>query len=103
MNSKVADRIATTIFYLIAATIVTVLVGLLGYIIFHGFSKLNLDFLTSPSSSFRAGGALATNYLTLSISSFNHGIHCSTRSWGRNLHGRIRASREADKCHQNVY
>ncbi|MDN4525394.1 phosphate ABC transporter permease PstA [Fictibacillus fluitans] len=58
MNSKVADRIATTIFYLIAATIVTVLVGLLGYILFHGFSKLNIDFLTSPSSSFRAGGGI---------------------------------------------
>ncbi|SFD68688.1 phosphate ABC transporter membrane protein 2, PhoT family [Bacillus sp. OV194] len=58
MNSKVTDRIATFIFYFIAATIVTVLVGLLGYIIFHGFSKLNLEFLTSPSSSFRAGGGI---------------------------------------------
>jgi phosphate transport system permease protein len=58
MNSKVTDRIATGIFILIAIIIVTTLFGLLGYIIYHGFSKLTLDFLTSPSSSFREGGGI---------------------------------------------
>lgn len=58
MNSKVTDRIATSVFVLIAAIIVSVLFGLLGYILYHGFGKLNLDFLTSPSSSFRAGGGI---------------------------------------------
>ncbi|WNB93527.1 phosphate ABC transporter permease PstA [Bacillus sp. NEB1478] len=58
MNSKVTDRIATGIFILIAIIITSVLFGLLGYIIFHGYSKLTLDFLTSPSSSFREGGGI---------------------------------------------
>ncbi|MDR7072748.1 phosphate ABC transporter permease PstA [Fictibacillus barbaricus] len=58
MNSKVMDKIATAIFILIAIIITSVLFGLLGYIIYHGFSKLTLDFLTSPSSSFREGGGI---------------------------------------------
>jgi phosphate transport system permease protein len=58
MNSKVTDRIATGVFISIAIIIVATLAGLLGYIIFHGFSKLTLDFLTSPSSSFREGGGI---------------------------------------------
>lgn len=58
MNSRVTDRIATGVFILIAAIIIATLTGLLGYIIYHGFDKLTLDFLTSPSSSVRAGGGI---------------------------------------------
>jgi phosphate transport system permease protein len=58
MNSKITDRIATGIFVSIAIIITAILAGLLGYIIYHGYSKLTLDFLTSPSSSFREGGGI---------------------------------------------
>ncbi|AZB43630.1 phosphate ABC transporter permease PstA [Bacillus sp. FJAT-42376] len=58
MNSKVADRIATGVFVAIASIIVLLLVGLFSYIIFNGFSKLSLDFITTISSSFREGGGV---------------------------------------------
>lgn len=58
MNSKIHDRIATGVFITIALIIVSLLVGLFSYIIFNGFQKLTLDFLTSPSSAIRAGGGI---------------------------------------------
>ncbi len=58
MNSKITDRIATGIFIAIAIIIVSVLLGLLSYIIYHGFGKLTIDFLTSPSSSYQEGGGI---------------------------------------------
>lgn len=58
MNSRIADRIATGVFSAFAAIITLVLAGLLGYILFHGLAQINLDFLTSPSSSYKAGGGI---------------------------------------------
>ncbi|MGC4376944.1 phosphate ABC transporter permease PstA [Fictibacillus sp. Mic-4] len=58
MNSRVANKIATGVFTAIAAIIIFVLVGLLSYILYRGFGKLTLDFLTSPSSDFQAGGGI---------------------------------------------
>ncbi|SDI69467.1 phosphate ABC transporter permease PstA [Alteribacillus bidgolensis] len=58
MNAKMTDKLATAVFVSMAAIIVTVLAGLLGYIVFHGFPKLTFDFLTSPPSSFQAGGGV---------------------------------------------
>lgn len=58
MNSRVADRIATSVFVSIAIVIVSVLVGLFSYILFNGVSHISLDFLTNPSSNVRAGGGI---------------------------------------------
>ncbi|WP_017726817.1 phosphate ABC transporter permease PstA [Halalkalibacterium ligniniphilum] len=58
MNSKTTDKLATGVFLFMAVIIVSILAGLLGYIIFNGFSKLNLAFLTTPPSSIQAGGGI---------------------------------------------
>ncbi|MBP3039600.1 phosphate ABC transporter permease PstA [Bacillaceae bacterium Marseille-Q3522] len=58
MNSRVADKIATSIFVIIAIIIVSLLVGLFSYIIFNGVRFISFDFLTTPSSSHRAGAGI---------------------------------------------
>ncbi|TLS36306.1 phosphate ABC transporter permease PstA [Pseudalkalibacillus caeni] len=58
MNSRVTDKIATSIFVLFAAIMAGTLFALLGYILYHGFAVIDLDFLTSNSSSFREGGGI---------------------------------------------
>ncbi|RXT04056.1 phosphate ABC transporter permease PstA [Ammoniphilus sp. CFH 90114] len=58
MNTKTTDRIATGVFYGIALLIVIVLFGLLGYILLHGFERINLQFITSPPQKMRAGGGV---------------------------------------------
>ncbi|MEI2466932.1 phosphate ABC transporter permease PstA [Niallia taxi] len=58
MNSKTADRIATVVLVVIAAVIVSILVGLFAYILFNGLRYVSFDFLTSPSSNVRAGGGV---------------------------------------------
>jgi phosphate transport system permease protein len=58
MNSRVADRIATGVFVLIAVIIVAVLVGLFAFILAHGLQHVSLHFLTTPSSNLMAGGGI---------------------------------------------
>ncbi|MBC2373185.1 phosphate ABC transporter permease PstA [Listeria booriae] len=58
MNVKTKDKIATTVFYLIAVLIVVILAGLLGYILVRGVPHLSWHFLTSPPESFKAGGGI---------------------------------------------
>ncbi|MBI0576352.1 phosphate ABC transporter permease PstA [Neobacillus cucumis] len=58
MNSRVADRIATGVFVLIAVIIIAVLVGLFGFILFHGLQHVSFKFLTTPSSNMLAGGGI---------------------------------------------
>ncbi|MDQ6599662.1 phosphate ABC transporter permease PstA [Bacillus salipaludis] len=58
MNSRVADRIATGVFVLIAVIIIAVLVGLFGFILFHGLQHVSFKFLTTPSSNMMAGGGI---------------------------------------------
>ncbi|MEH7120354.1 phosphate ABC transporter permease PstA [Neobacillus vireti] len=58
MNSKTADRIASTIFYLIALIIILILLGLFYYILVNGLKNISLNFLTSPSSNVMAGGGI---------------------------------------------
>ncbi|EIT85175.1 phosphate ABC transporter permease [Fictibacillus macauensis ZFHKF-1] len=60
MNSRQRDQLATLVFYSIAAGITALLFGLIGYMLYQGFPKLTLDFLTSPSSSFKAGGGIGS-------------------------------------------
>jgi len=58
MNAKLADRIATIVFYLIAFIIVLVLASLLGYVLYHGLPKLSWHFITSPPQIFKPGGGV---------------------------------------------
>ncbi|GIN85341.1 phosphate transport system permease protein PstA [Heyndrickxia sporothermodurans] len=58
MNAKIADRIATITFYAIAGVIVLLLIGLFGYILGKGVSHISWSFITSPPSSFKAGGGI---------------------------------------------
>jgi phosphate transport system permease protein len=58
MNSRVADRIATGVFVLIALIIVSVLVGLFSFILVNGLQHVSLNFLTAPSSNMLAGGGI---------------------------------------------
>ncbi|MBC1500406.1 phosphate ABC transporter permease PstA [Listeria weihenstephanensis] len=58
MNVKTKDKIATSVFYLIAILIVVILAGLLGYILVQGVPHLSWHFLTSPPESFKAGGGI---------------------------------------------
>lgn len=55
MNRKVADRIATIVFYLIAAVLVVVLAALLGYSVYQGFPQISREFITSPPNIFAEG------------------------------------------------
>ncbi|QTM99836.1 phosphate ABC transporter permease PstA [Sediminibacillus dalangtanensis] len=58
MNSKVADRIATGVFVTIAFIIVAILAALFSFILFRGVPQISWEFLTTPSSSVRAGGGI---------------------------------------------
>ncbi|MEJ9150887.1 phosphate ABC transporter permease PstA [Bacillus smithii] len=58
MKAKIADRIATVVFYIIALLLVLLLAGLLGYILLKGLSHISWHFITSPPESFQAGGGI---------------------------------------------
>jgi phosphate transport system permease protein len=58
MKSQTADKIATGVFIAIALFIVSILIFLLGYILFHGLAKINWDFITSPPKFMQAGGGV---------------------------------------------
>jgi len=58
IRPQTADKIATTIFNIIAGILVLLLVFFAGYLIYQGKSKLNMDFLTSAPNSIEAGGGI---------------------------------------------
>ncbi|MGN7285643.1 phosphate ABC transporter permease PstA [Shouchella clausii] len=58
MNKKWADKCATSMFTIIAAIIIAVLAGLIGYIFVRGLAQIDWAFLTNPPSSYRAGGGI---------------------------------------------
>ncbi|WP_077308650.1 phosphate ABC transporter permease PstA [Terribacillus halophilus] len=58
MNSRITDRIATGIFYTIAAIMVALLLYLFYFILSNGVPQISWDFLTSPSSAYQAGGGI---------------------------------------------
>ncbi|WP_085524425.1 phosphate ABC transporter permease PstA [Tuberibacillus sp. Marseille-P3662] len=58
MNSRTVDRVATSLIVFCAVIMVGTLVALLGYILYNGLSYITIDFLTSNSSSFQAGGGI---------------------------------------------
>ncbi|SNZ10860.1 phosphate ABC transporter membrane protein 2, PhoT family [Terribacillus aidingensis] len=58
MNSRITDRIATGVFYTIAAIMVALLLYLFYFILANGLPQVTWDFLTSESSSYKAGGGI---------------------------------------------
>lgn len=58
MKAKTADKIATGIFYSGAVTILSLLLFLIGYILYHGVKVISWHFLTSPPSNMAAGGGI---------------------------------------------
>lgn len=58
MNARLADRMATFMFWLGAVIVLLVLSFLLAYIFLHGFKSISWHFLTSPPETIRAGGGI---------------------------------------------
>lgn len=58
MNVRLADKLATLMFWLGAGTVLLILFLLLFYIFLHGLNSINWNFLTSPPQTIRAGGGV---------------------------------------------
>ncbi len=58
MNSRLADRIATSVFWLGALLVLAILAVLLGYVLWHGIKVIDWQFLTSPPKAVAAGGGI---------------------------------------------
>ena len=58
MNARMADRWATTMFWVGALTVLLILSFLLGYVFLHGFKTITWHFLTAPPETIRAGGGI---------------------------------------------
>lgn len=58
MNSRLADRIATVIFWMCALLVIIILGSLIVYILYHGGKSISWDFLTKPPQVIRAGGGI---------------------------------------------
>ena len=64
MNAKKIDKIAIGTLYVIAGIIVTILAALILYILVRGIPHISWSFLTSRSSSYKAGGGIGVNSTT---------------------------------------
>lgn len=58
MNAKKVDHIASVIIYILVATVIAILIAILGYILFNGVPDISWSFLTSAAQSFSAGGGI---------------------------------------------
>jgi phosphate transport system permease protein len=58
MKARTADKIATVVIIAVAAFIVLLLLGLLGFIMYRGLGHISYDFLTSPPETIREGGGI---------------------------------------------
>lgn len=59
LNPKISDKIATIVIYIIVSFIVLVLLSFIGYILYNGRVKLNLDFIIKSPTFMEAGGGIA--------------------------------------------
>ncbi len=57
-NPRQADKIASSVLYVIAGLVILILAALLGYILYLGVPHLSWHFLTAPASAFSAGGGI---------------------------------------------
>lgn len=58
MKAKTADKIATGVIYGIAASVASVLIAMLAFILVRGLPHLSWHFLTAAARSFEAGGGI---------------------------------------------
>lgn len=58
MNSNKANRMSIFLITCCAVLMAGILLGLVGYILYQGFSHISLRFLTSDASAFLAGGGI---------------------------------------------
>ena len=58
MSSKVKDKIATIVLYIISAFVILLLVSLIGYILYNGRQSLNINFLFGEPKIGEAGGGI---------------------------------------------
>ena len=58
MNSKIADKIATIVLYIISFSMVLLLIAFISYIIYQGRSSLNIGFLIGENKTGEAGGGI---------------------------------------------
>jgi len=58
MNAKTADKIATSVFYIVAGLVILLLALFVGYIIVKGWSRLNFHFITSEPIFMKSGGGI---------------------------------------------
>ncbi|AEF93260.1 phosphate ABC transporter, inner membrane subunit PstA [Desulfotomaculum nigrificans CO-1-SRB] len=58
MRAQTADKLATAFFYAGAGLVVIILVGLIGYILYHGASSIDWSFITSPPQNLSPGGGV---------------------------------------------
>lgn len=58
MNSRLADRIVTVVFWMCALLVIVILGSLIGYTLYHGGKSISWDFLTKPPQVIRAGGGI---------------------------------------------
>jgi len=59
INSKIIDKIATVIIYLMVSFIIVLLILFIGYILYNGRIKLNIDFVTKSPVFMKEGGGIA--------------------------------------------
>lgn len=58
MNARLADRLATIMFWAGALIVIMMLGSLIGYVLYHGGKSISWSFLTSPPQVIRAGGGI---------------------------------------------
>ncbi|MDF9407013.1 MAG: Phosphate transport system permease protein PstA [Pelotomaculum sp. PtaB.Bin013] len=58
MNSRIADRIATLVFWAGALLVIVILGAMIVYILYHGGKYISWDFLIKPPQVVRAGGGI---------------------------------------------
>lgn len=59
INPKTSDKISTGVFYMVAAGFIFLLVFFVGYILYEGRVRLNLQFITTAPVFMKEGGGIA--------------------------------------------
>lgn len=59
ISSKTTNRIATSLIFVLSGIVVLILAFLVGYILYNGLPNVTWHFLTTPSSSIKAGGGIS--------------------------------------------
>ena len=89
MNAKKIDKIAIGTLYVIAGIIVTILAALILYILVRGIPHISWSFLTSRSSSYKAGGGIGVQLQFILPFGYYPDYFCASFYGSRNLLIRI--------------